>query len=209
MALARMASQEPLEGDPSLFASDTEILSDSAIRRILDFRVQLGDSNRVAVLQLAERPLFSSRWSRPSAITRESVALLVDSLVGSPRVVSAALLPSLLVPRQRTVGHLREAAARYQADLLVVYRSDCRTYEHTRFLASSDFRAVCVIEAVLIDTRTGIVPFTTTVRHEFTARKTSEDVSVSEAAQRIQYEAIAQALATVGSRTVAFLRGGG
>lgn len=109
------------------------------------------------------------------------------------------------MPRDRAVGHLREAAARYQADLLLVYRTDCRSFERYRFLAGSEVKAVCVVETVLIDTRTGIVPFTAAVRHEFEARKSHDDNNFAETVRRAEVAAIEQGLDTTAGRVMAFL----
>lgn len=193
------------EDDPSLFKSDTEILSDSAIRRILEYELRLPASNRLAVLQVAERSLYSNYWSRTSQAPTTAPERLLETLRASPRVTHASFLPSLLVPRERAVGNLREAAARYQADVLLVYRTDCRSYERYRFLASDEVKAVCLVEAVLIDTRTGIVPFTSTVRQEFAARKSREDSNFDETVRRAEVSAIEQGLAATGGQVTAFL----
>jgi hypothetical protein len=191
--------------DPSLFKSDTEILSDSAIRRILEFSLRLPASSRIAVLQLAERSLYTDYWSRISHAPATVPERLLAALRASPRVSHASFLPSLLVPKDRSVGHLREAAARYQADLLLVYSTDCRSYERYRFLASSQVKAVCQIEAILIDTRTGVVPFTSAVRQEFEARKTSQDANFNDTVRRAELAAIESGLSATGEKAVAFL----
>ncbi|HYF38454.1 MAG TPA: hypothetical protein VD930_02115 [Gemmatimonadales bacterium] len=190
--------------EPSLFKMDTEVLSDSAIRRILEYRLELPSSSRLAVLQLGTRSVEDWRWStdaRPGEVSE----VLLKTLRSSPRVRTASLLPSLLVPRQRTVGYLREAAARYQADLLLVYRSDCRTFERSRFLASDAVKATCVAEAVLIDTRTGIVPFTASASRDFEAKKSKTDTNFRETVRRAEVEAVSAGLADLGSRVVEFL----
>ena len=203
---ARYAEIEQLD-DPSLFASDTEVLSDSAIRRILDFNLVLPDTVRVAVLQLSERFLERARWSAPAAWPSSAPDRLLAALEASPRVRHASRLPALLVPRQRTVGYLREAAARYQADLLVAYRTDCQAVTRQRFLMTDEVRATCAAEAALIDTRTGIVPFTVTAAREFEAKKTKDDVTFQETVRRAELTATGDALAEVGERVAGFLAG--
>jgi hypothetical protein len=103
------------------------------------------------------------------------------------------------------VGYLREAAARYQADLLLVYRTDCQTFERARIFAADAVKATCVVEAVLIDTRTGIVPFTSTVSRDFEAKKTKTDTNFRETVRRVELEAVGTGLAELGGRVAAFL----
>lgn len=204
MAAARYMPGVYLD-DPSLFATDDEVLSDSAIRRILDHRLTLPPSVRVAVLQLSERSLEWTSWRAPSELLGTSPEPLLAALARSPRVREAGQLPALLVPSQRTVGYLREAAARFQADVLLVYRTDCRSVTRQRFLMTDEVRAVCVAEAVAIDTRTGIVPITVRMAEEFEAKKTREDVNFRETVRRAELAATGDALAAVGRRVGEFL----
>ena len=74
-----------------------------------------------------------------------------------------------LIPEQKTVPHLREAAARYQADLLLVYRHSCYSFERYRFSGVDQSQGSCTVEAILLDVRTGLVPMTCVVSESFTA----------------------------------------
>jgi hypothetical protein len=203
---AAVGAREVLE-DPSLFKSDMEVLSDSAIRRILEYRLSLPDSSRLAILELAARSVQDWRWTAESRTPAEVLTELVATLEASRRVRSASVLPSLLVPRERAVGFLREAAARYQADLLLVFRTDCRSYQRERFLSATTVKANCTVESVLIDTRSGIVPFTGTVSRSYEARRTREDASFTETVRRTELETIQGGLAELGAKVAAFLEG--
>lgn len=195
--------QEPEE--PSLFRSDTEVLSDSAIRRILAYRLTLPDSNRVAILHFSERTLSSYRWSTPSYATDTLLTGFIAALSGSARIKEASLLPTLLVPARRTVGYLREAAARYQADLLFVFRTDCQTFERYRIFAADEVKATCSVESVLIDTRTGIVPFTANASRSFTTRKAKNDTNFGETIRRAEHQSLTEALTEIGGRTAGYV----
>ena len=198
--------QEEVE-DPSLFKSDMEVLSDSAIRRILEYRLSLPDKSRLAILELAARSAQDWRWSPESRTPAEALAGLLAAVQGSPRIRSASVLPSLLVPKARAVGFLWEAAARYQADLLLVFRTDCRSYQRDRFLGASTVKANCTVESVLIDTRSGIVPFTRTVSRSYEAKKTNADANFSETVRRTELEATQGGLAELGGAVAGFLEG--
>ena len=200
---AQEYSQEPEE--PSLFRSDTEVLSDSAIRRILAYRLTFGDSNRVAVFHFSERSLSSYRWSAPSQVNDTLLGGFLTAVRGSRRVREASLLPTMLVPARRTVGYLREAAARYQADLLFVFRTDCQTFERYRIFAADEVKATCTVESVIIDTRTGIVPFTANASRSFTTRKSRDDTNFGETVRRAELESLAQSLTEIGDRTARYL----
>ena len=109
------------------------------------------------------------------------------------------------MPQNRTVPHLREAAARYQADLLLVYRSYCQSFDRYRFFAADKSRAYCGVEAVLLDTRTGLVPFTTVATRSYDVVENRTDTNFRETRLRAQLDATAAAMGDVSTEIVRFL----
>jgi len=194
------ASQSPV----SLFTGDADTLSDEAIQRILDFKYEPPRLSRVALMPFG-REVWSG-WSEELALASESLqSKVLDQLRASPRIYDASYLPSILVPENRTVPHLREAAARYQADLLLVYRSYCRSFDRYRFFAADKSRAFCGVEAVLLDTRTGLVPFTTVATRSYDVVENAADTNFQETRLRAQLDATAAALGDVSAEIVRFL----
>ncbi len=190
--------------DGSLFAGDAETLSDEAIRTILQYDYQPPALSRIALMPFG-REVWSS-WSEELALASEKLRLdVLETLRGSPKVYDASYLPSILIPQNRTVPHLREAAARYQADLLLVYRSFCQSFDKNRVFAADESRAYCGVEAVLLDTRTGLVPFTTVASHVYDVAKSTSDKDFRETRLRAQLDATAAALADVSTEVSRFL----
>lgn len=188
----------------SLFAGDASVLSDEAIGRILDYRYEPPELARVALMPFGREQW--SRWSEELAVaTRDLERDVLDNLQGSPRVYDASYLPSILVPESRTVPHLREAAARYQADLLLVYRSYCRTFDRYRFLQAPTARAYCGVEAVLLDTRTGLVPFTTVAFESYEVSRSSDDSNFQETVLKAQLASVGKAMSGVANDIRGFL----
>ena len=192
----------------SLFPSDQAVLSNEAIEQILSSRIVLPQTGRLAVLRFGWRP--EVRWWSSESIVElheEIVGGLLDTLEGSKRLLDASLLPSLLTPEKQTVAYLREAAARYQADLLLVYSATSGTHRRKKLLARDQAKAYCTVEAVLLDVRTGIVPFTSAVTESATTTRSQDDLSFSETVQRAQLEAFNRAIARIGEELVGFLDG--
>lgn len=188
----------------SLFSSDEAVLSDADIQRVLAHRFTPQRLNRIGILTTGQNYWYG--WSDELARAGADVQTkLVGKLRASPLVYDASFLPGLLIPQKRTVGHYREAAARYQADLLLVYRPSCRTYEKFRFFAPDKARSYCNVEAVLLDTRTGIVPFTVVASRDFVTKKLPTDYDLDETRRRSELEALASALGEAGDEVVAFL----
>lgn len=188
----------------SLFSGDAETLSDDAIQRILEYKYEPPLLSRIALMPFG-RETWSS-WSEELALASENLqAKVLDELRASPKVYDASYLPSILVPQNRTVPHLREAAARYQADLLLVYRSYCRSFDRYRFFAADKSRAYCGVEAVLLDTRTGLVPFTTVATQSYDVVENAADMNFRETRLRAQLDATAAAMGDVSIEIVEFL----
>ena len=193
-------TQEP----ESLSSSDSAILSDEDIKRILTYHYSPQKQNKIGILALGQSYWYG--WS--DELSRAGVEVqskLVSKLLSSPFVFDASYLPSLLIPEKKTVGHFREAGARYQADLLLIYCASCRTYEKSRFLSPDKSKSYCKVEAVLLDIRTGILPFTVTASRDFVAEKRSEDLNLRETIRRAELKAVADALSEVGDEVVRFL----
>ena len=192
--------------DDTLFSGDAKTLSDEAIRKILDYKYKPPALSRIALMPFG-REIWSG-WSEELALASEKLQSdVLDRLRASPNVYDASYLPSILVPKNRTVPYLREAAARYQADLLLVYRSYCQSFEKYRFFAADKSRAFCGVEAVLLDTRTGLVPFTTVATRSYDVVENKTDTNFRETRLRAQLDATAAALGDVSTEIVGFLSG--
>ena len=193
---------EPESG--SLFSGDSAVLSDADIANILDYRYESPELSRIALMTVGGDRW--SQWSEEMAVATERMRdEVIDKLEASPGVYDASFLPSILVPEKQTVPHLREAAARYQADLLLIYRSYCRSFEKYRLFAADRSKAYCGVEAVLLDARTGLVPYTSLSTRSFTAVKNKEDTNFRETVMTAQLNAVTDALGEVSDGVVGFL----
>ena len=188
----------------SLFSGDAEVLSDQAIAEILEYEYQPPLLSRIAIMPF-EQQVWTT-WSGDFLLQSEQLKQnLIDRLVESPRIYDASILPTILIPEQRTVPHLREAAARYQADLLLVYRSSCYSFERYRFFGSDRSEGSCAVEGVLLDVRTGLVPMTSVQSENYGAEQNPEDINFRETILTAQLEATGVALAAVSEAIVEFL----
>lgn len=191
------------EGD-SLFSSDDAILSDEDVSKILAYRFVPQMINRICILPIGQ--MYWDGWSDELDKADEAIQnAFVDKLLSAPSVYDASYLPTLLIPGDKTIGHLREAAARYQSDLLLVYKASFRTYQKYKFFKPDQSKAYCHLEAVLLDTRTGIVPFTTLVSRTFVANEQKSDMNFQETIRKAHLSALESALYEVGDEVVDFM----
>lgn len=198
--------QAESEGSTDLFGTG-ELLSDADIERILSYKLTLPKLNRVAILKLSEDSYWRYYSNDFTELSDSITTNFVQALVASPKIYDASFLPSMLVPEKRTVPYLREAAARYQADLLLVYRSSCNSYQKYRFLAANETKAYCSVEAALLDVRKGIVPFTSVATNSYLLVKNTDDTNFNETKKKAELEAIAVSLGEVADALVLFLAG--
>jgi hypothetical protein len=188
----------------SLFSSDEKILSDADIARILEYNYTAPPLSRIAIMPFGWAAW--SGWSEQMAIATDTIDnQVISSLRSSSRVYDATFLPSILVPEKRTVPFLREAGARYQADLLLAFRTACQTFERYRLFKANQTRAFCSVEAVLLDVRTGLVPFVATSTKTFVAVESPTDLNLRETILRSQLEAIGNALGEISQNIVRFI----
>jgi len=217
-ACGSVATQQPatpfaeLQDQPpaaSLFPSDAAVLDDSEIDRILAAQVRLPTHLRIALLHLDHRSAgrFYGWYGagRTATFEVELNPALIETLRSASGVEDASYLPSFLVPERPTVAHLREAAARYQSDLLFVFTSDCQLYQRYRFFAADEAKAYCIADSAILDTRTGIVPFTSRARQEITVAQKQSDAEFAETLRNVETAALDKAMQENAENLIRFL----
>ncbi len=192
-----------------LFQTTVILTKDQDIIRLLEHRLELPAKNRIAILKLSGDSYWRNYSSDFTQLTKSVAVNFIGKLRESPRVYDASFLPSMLVPEKRTMPHLRAAAALYQADLLLAYRTNCRTFTKRRFIDPNETRAYCAIEVLVMDVRTGIIPFTSLSSNEFSAKKEKSEINFSETIKKAELEAIGKSLEEAAVQLNTFLVGVG
>ncbi len=144
----------------SLFSSDTAVIGNEALEKILDGVITLKDKAKVAVLPMG-------RWNADDAGTAGANIDLLRDLLSDRRVVSVTRIPSILLPQDKiSIPYIREACARLQCDLVLIYTVQCRITYDSNVFRKDRATSHATIEAVAIDVRTGIVPWTDIADHD-------------------------------------------
>ncbi len=189
----------------SLFRGDEAVLSDQDIAKILGTQVDVTDRHRLAILNLS--PI--SPWSENLAqMETKNLDGLVEALRRSPQLTEVRFLPAMLVPEKQTVPYLREAAARVQADLLLVYSSRIQSFRRDRFLKADEVHAQCVAESVLLDVRTGIVVHTGHDTETLAMKKAQGDLNFEETVARAQSDTRGKTLFAIATGVSEYLASG-
>jgi hypothetical protein len=178
---------------------------DQRIAKLLAYQVKLPRQSRIAILKLSTDNYWRFYSNDFTRLNTSLMTSFIAKLRASDRVYDASFLPTMLVSEQRTVPVLREAAARFQADLLLAYRSSCQSYQKYRFIEANETKSYCAIESVLLDVRSGVIVKSVVSSEDYSAAKKDGDLNFNETIKRAELEAVARALGRVADEVVAFL----
>ncbi|MGJ5817530.1 hypothetical protein [Paludibaculum fermentans] len=180
----------------SLFKGDQAVLSNQDIDRILTARITLSDRHRVAVLHLNSRNTY---YQEIADLEGQNSEQFLKALASTPQFTQVRFIPTLLIPDKRTAPYLREAAARFQADLLLIYATRVRNFQRDRLLGTDEVHAEAAVESVLLDVRTGIVIHSAHSSEGIAARKVPGDLNFSQTVSKAQAEATGKALLKIAT----------
>lgn len=208
-----MDAAEPPPATTSLFPSDQAVLSDQAVAQILASRLELPEKVKVAIMKFPNDSWGSREYGRYYwrdeqylKLQQSQIDSLSDALLNSGQASEAIPLPTLMTPKQLSIPTLREAALRMQADLLLVFRISSDTYTQYRTFAKDQVKAYSTCELVLLDTRTGLVPFTRVVSRERLEQKQPGDLDLSETMRRAEGTSAVTALDAAAADLASFLK---
>ncbi len=183
----------------SLFSSDEKAISNEAIDQILSGKISIQSSNNIAVLS------FSDSHSTYSGNNAQCLSQIQKELKNNSRVTQLTFIPQLLLPNKVNVSALREAAARLQSELVLIYQVKMEVHEDANLFSKDEARSYASVEAMLLHVRTGIVPWTFTADQEFRFKENNQDEQNRGLYFRARDEATKKALSEVGSNLNGFL----
>lgn len=201
-------------GEPitqSLFSDKNATISEENIQKILDGNFNLPPQLRVAVVSVENtspnRRYYWNYWTDEQYLkTQQSyLDLFSDKLKQSQRVVSVATIPDLLLSKPHTFTNIREAAVRLQADIVIVYSITTDIYSKYKLFTKPDIKAFATTQLIVLDVRTGLVPFSTIVTKDQLSKKQGNELDNNEATSRIQKEAVLMTIEEIGIKLTEFL----
>jgi len=186
----------------SLFPSDQRVISQAAIDTILTSKIQLPKNSKIALINFpSENSQRSSLygygfWRSEDYLKLQQsyIDTLSSHLLQSDFAESVIHLPSMLTPIEPTLPILREAAVRLQSPIMIVFRIYSDIYEEFRFFRGNKAKAFATLELVVLDIRTGIIPFTSIVSEEYLTEKIDSDSNFRETMKRAEREATLKSL---------------
>lgn len=194
----------------SLFDDRDRTISEENIQRLLNGRINLPDTIRIAIHRFSKSPVnryYYSYWTDEDFLKTQQafIDVIVNSLTKSKRVKKVILIPAMMMSTKPTITNLRETAVRLQCDLLLVFSVTSDLYYKYKFLNKDEAKAFATTESMLLDTRTGVVPFSYVVTKDYLTKKTGEDMNQDELRKRAEQQAIVESLIDTGDKLKDFL----
>lgn len=192
----------------SLFIDKDASISEADIRKVLDGTYRLPQKLRVAIVRLrpAQKGAF---WYMNDEHFLKTQQSYLDSFTAyfrnSPRVRQVSTVPELLLPERQSFNTLREAAVRLQADVVVVYSIANDLYSRGRVFKTPELKAFATVQMLMLDVRTGLVPFSTIVTRDVKGEKTKEETNQEEARALVRHQAVLTALTELGRQIDGYL----
>ena len=193
----------------SLVDGQLEAMSEEAIGQLLDATVAIPPAAKIAVLQLPgpgyRYTKFGYGYGGRGRSPLQSFTDTLRAELGPAAVGELTALPRIITPSEPTIPALRETAVRLQADALLVYQLSNEQYRDAKVFREDEIRAYVTVEAVLLDTRTGAVPFTSILSRDTIIRRGPADVSLADAQRRAEEAVALRALAALGRELRGYL----
>jgi hypothetical protein len=199
--------------EQSLFNANDKTISEEDIQRLLNGQIKIGDSVRIAIFNYSshsQRSTYTNyyyyRTDEEYLKTQQSyIETLRNKLNESEKTQKIILMPSIMADKQSSITNLREIAVRLQADLLLVYNIKSDIYYKYKTFKADEAKAFATVECFIMDTRTGVIPFTTVTTRENFKQKTSDEISTEELRKNTEKEAVIKALEAIGLEIYEYL----
>ena len=191
----------------SLFNDKAATISEENIQKILDGNYKVPAKLRVAIIKLDDRKR-NFFWNDEDYIKNEqtNIDILSAELKKSARVNTVAVVPELMITKPLSITNLREAGVRMQADVVIIFSTLTDTYSKYKVFSKADVKAFATTQAIVLDTRTSLVPFTKISTKDFLSQKTATELNVEEARKRIQNEAVKLTMEDIGNKIADYFR---
>ncbi|WP_157807104.1 hypothetical protein [Algoriphagus formosus] len=192
----------------SLFADQSSTISEENIRKILEDTYSLPENLRISLVKLeSTQNQRSYYWNNEEYLKSQQEYLdrFTQSFKRSERVQQVSQIPDLLISSNPSFTTIREVAVRTQSDLVVIYSINSDLYSNYKVFAKTDIKAFATTQLILMDVRTGLIPFSTIVTREFQSKRMDGELNDNEAANRVKNEAVLLTIQEIGDQINQFL----
>lgn len=195
----------------SLFDDKSSTISEENIQKILDGNYSLPSNLRVAFVKLeSSQNQRRYYWSDEQYLKSQQqyLDLFSEKFKNSSRVKNISTIPDILISKNPTFTSIRESAVRTQSDIVVIYSINSDIYSQYKLFSKTNIKAFATTQLIILDVRTGLIPFTTIITKDFQDKKNGSDLNESEASTRIKNQAVLLTIDEIGKQITSFLNKG-
>ncbi len=195
----------------SLFNDRASTISEENIQKILDGRYELPQQLRVAIVRLDPSPQAKryqwNYWNDEQFLKTQQayLDLFTEKFKNSAKVIQVSSIPELMISKTPSFTNIREAAVRMQADIVVVYSINSDIYSKYKLFSKSDIKAFATTQLIILDVRTGLIPFSAITTRDYLSQKIKEELDHAEAANSVQNEAVLMTIEEIGNKITSFI----
>ncbi|HXH32703.1 MAG TPA: hypothetical protein VNJ01_18030 [Bacteriovoracaceae bacterium] len=192
----------------SYYQTGEDSFSEAQVKTLLSQKLDLPGSLKIAVANLGHESklttiLLQEVRSQQGVVVKDSMVAAFESIKGPmKRIKDLSVIPEILMPTAPDLKNLRDVAAIMQADLVLILKTRSITDSKFHLLKKNESKASATMEAILLDVRSGVIPFTSVATRSAHVKK-EKDFSNEELYLRATLEAHGKALeeivANVGS----------
>ena len=193
----------------SLFTSDERTLTEEAIQELLSGTVKLPSPLRLAVYNYGyQNRTYYGPYGYGGDQTVFKQTLLNEigkHVAGSAEFQKYMPMPAIMAGENPGIVQLREASVRLQADVLLIFSIKTDIYHQYKVFKKDEAKAYANCEVLLMDIRTGMIPFSTVLTEEAVVTKSPSDANQQEMHSRVTQEATLKVLQTFCDQLVRFV----
>ena len=185
----------------SLVKDDKGGLTEASIKNLLESRIKMPKKISLAVFRLGN----SQQEFDFEPLDDEIATEFYQHSNWGKRVQSVIPVPSIMLPSNVSMKSMRDAAALLQADALLVITPNTQMDWRLRVLDENEAKAFTHFEVLLIDTRTGAIPYTFMASRSAKVIKGKSDYSNQEMMNRAKFLSEKKAYLSLRPKVRAFL----
>ncbi|MCL1868753.1 MAG: hypothetical protein FWF72_07430 [Paludibacter sp.] len=201
----------------SLFTDKNATISEENIQKLLDGVYTLSDKMKIAVVRFADGKnnkqyfywnYYNQRGNEEYLKTQqEFLELFTKKFNETGKVSEVFVVPDILLASNPSFTNIREAAVRTQSDVVAIFTITSELYTKRKIFSKLEIKAYSTIQFVLMDVRTGLIPFSTIVTKDFQAFRAKEetDFNKEEASERVKKQATLLSIEEIGQQLKTFL----
>lgn len=192
----------------SLFNDKQSTISEDNIRKILDGHYELPQDLRMSIVNLTNSGNSRSYlWNDEHYLKSQQhyLEMFTDQFKSSSRVKRISAIPSILLAKPATFTSIREAAVRSQSDVVVIYNIENGIYSKYKLFSKTAIKAFATVQLIVLDVRTGLIPFTTIVTKDVQGEKIASDFNELETSERLKDQAVLLSIQDISRQIQGFL----